>query len=349
MSVQAEEGGTSPALTITEAAGRFKAAFSAQEDKGASETEPEESPDAPEEAAEDSTASEDTEQPEQPESEEETDETEETETETPAPKLHRVKVDGEEIEVTEEELLKGYSRTSDYTRKTQQLAEARKKFEAEELPALRTEREQYAAKLVAVDQWIEANTPKEPDWDTLRQENPAEFAATWADWHQHKEQRESLKAEIAAEQQKVSAERQKQLAAYLEAERGRLLERLPEWSDAEIAKKEKAEMLAYGRELGFAAEELMGVADHRALILLRKAMLHDREQAAKSKARATVEKATSQLKTATPGSPNKRPPVSDVTRAKQRLAKTGSVEDAAAALKLMELETRLAQKKARRR
>lgn len=41
----------------------------------------------------------------------------------------KVKVDGEEIEVTQEELLRGYMRQKDYTQKTQQLAEQRRQFE----------------------------------------------------------------------------------------------------------------------------------------------------------------------------------------------------------------------------
>lgn len=42
---------------------------------------------------------------------------------------YKVKVDGEEIEVTQDELLRGYMRQKDYTQKTQQLAEQRRQFE----------------------------------------------------------------------------------------------------------------------------------------------------------------------------------------------------------------------------
>ena len=42
---------------------------------------------------------------------------------------YKVKVDGEEIEVTQEELLRGYMRQKDYTQKTQALAEQRRQFE----------------------------------------------------------------------------------------------------------------------------------------------------------------------------------------------------------------------------
>ena len=42
---------------------------------------------------------------------------------------YKVKVDGQEVEVTQEELLRGYMRQSDYTRKTQQLANQRQQIE----------------------------------------------------------------------------------------------------------------------------------------------------------------------------------------------------------------------------
>ena len=44
---------------------------------------------------------------------------------------YRVKVSGEEVEVSLDELLNGYSRTADYQKKTQSLAEQRKAVEAD--------------------------------------------------------------------------------------------------------------------------------------------------------------------------------------------------------------------------
>lgn len=58
----------------------------------------------------------------------ETDNDESQETNVEEPK-YKVKVDGEEIEVTQEELLRGYMRQKDYTQKTQALAEQRRQFE----------------------------------------------------------------------------------------------------------------------------------------------------------------------------------------------------------------------------
>merc|ERR1712224_646361 len=48
------------------------------------------------------------------------------EEESEQPQLYTIKVDGEEQEVTLEELQNGYSRQRDYTRKTQELAQQRK-------------------------------------------------------------------------------------------------------------------------------------------------------------------------------------------------------------------------------
>lgn len=62
---------------------------------------------------------------EQPQTTED-DESQETNVEEPT---YKVKVDGEEIEVTQEELLRGYMRQKDYTQKTQALAEQRRQFE----------------------------------------------------------------------------------------------------------------------------------------------------------------------------------------------------------------------------
>lgn len=60
---------------------------------------------------------------------------EESEEEQPEPEeedtnpTYTVKVDGKEVEVTQDELLRGYMRQADYTRKTQQIAEERKRLE----------------------------------------------------------------------------------------------------------------------------------------------------------------------------------------------------------------------------
>lgn len=66
-----------------------------------------------------------------------------TEVSTPS-EMFTVKVDGQDIEVSRDELLQGYSRHSDYTRKTQALAADREKFSQYEALAAALDRDPVA-------------------------------------------------------------------------------------------------------------------------------------------------------------------------------------------------------------
>ena len=86
------------------------------------------------------------------------DEEEETEEQESQPDKFVVKVNGEELEVTKDELLRGYQREADYTRKTQKLAEERRMVESE-FQQVRAEREQYATVLVQLQQKLQEMAP----------------------------------------------------------------------------------------------------------------------------------------------------------------------------------------------
>lgn len=330
-----DEGTTS--LTLSTAASRIEGLISKLEDNQDRETPPE---DVEERQAPDDSNPEDeqvdetelSEEPEESEDEEpsedepEDPETEDTPEPDPQPKTRKIKVNGEEVEVTEEELEKGYSRTADYTRKTQQLAE--------EKAAVAAERTRYVETLTKLESTLEKLAGKEPDWDQLRQEmEPDEFAATYTDWQIHKDRLAKLAAERQKVEQEAAVENQKAYEKYLEQEHQKTLAKIPEWKDAKVAKQEVEEIRQFANSLGFSDEELAGVTDHRLMALLRKGMLQER--AAKSK--PAVQRQIEKVRVVKPGSAkSNRPPVTEVTRAKQRLAKTGSVADAAAALELLD-------------
>ena len=84
-----------------------------------------------------------------------------------------VKIDGKDVAVSLDELQKGYSRTEDYTRKTQALAQERKSAQAE-LAQVRTERAQYAQLLGALQEQLQQS--QQPfDMERLREEDPIEW------------------------------------------------------------------------------------------------------------------------------------------------------------------------------
>lgn len=263
----------------------------------------------------------------QAEEESESEETEESEEQEEQPVVYHVKVDGEEIEVTLDELQKGYSRTQDYTRKTQALAEQRKEAEAE-LSQVRQERAYYAQMLQAMEQQL-AQAEAAPDWDKLYQENPNEWVRQRELWRDKQEKTQAVKAEqerlAAIEKQNMDRAKQE----YVAKEAEKLLDAIPEWKDSKRASEERTKLLDAARKAGYSESEINEIMDHRAVVVLRKAALYDELMGKKSTIKPVPSKGP---KTSKPGSAGSQPSKqSEAKQAQSRLAKTGSMKDAAAA------------------
>lgn len=261
---------------------------------------------------------------EQLESEEDTQEDEK-------PKVFTVKIDGKEVEVTLDELQKGYSRTQDYTRKTQQVAEMRKQTEAQ-LQAIRAEREQYAQLLGALSEQVKAAAEPQIDWDRLYQEDPIEYVRQREVMRENREKAAAIQAEQQRLAEIAQQEQIKQLQAHKAKESQALLEAIPSWKDPAKAKAEKAMLVEFGQKMGFTPQELGNIYDHRVVLALRKAALYDQMQAKRQGIKPVTNNGP---KPAKPGAAGRVSQMSDAARAKQRLAKTGRVDDAASAIELM--------------
>jgi hypothetical protein len=321
--------GTSGSLTLHEAASVFEGLLSEEENGESTETQNDE--DQPEQVESQEEESENTEDADETEGED-GEEQEESEEQPRTSKSRRIKIDGEDVEVTDEELEKGYSRTADYTRKTQALAAERKAFQEQELPAVRAERQKLVERLAKVEETYKALVPSEPDWDRLRAEHPKEFADTWAAWQQYQSRLAGISKEKSEVQKQIDEDNARQFSEAVKVEHERLLEAVPSWKDEKIAQKEKADMVEFALKSGFTEEQLKSTSDHKVLVLLRKAMLFDRAQ----KAKPAVQQTINRVKTATPGPSSKgKAKVSESTRALQRLAKTGRREDVQAAFEKM--------------
>lgn len=191
------------------------------------------------------------------------------------PELHTVRVDGEELEVTYDELLAGYSRQADYTRKTQALSEERKAL-GEEKSQTAERRQEYARRLELVAQTLEEMTPEEPDWQALQKEDPQKYLLMRDQWSQLQERQR----QVAAERQRVAKEQQEELERqyqeYLNGQLSRLQEVIPEWKDEQKRKAELSELKSYAIDrAGLSLEEVNQLSDHRLLVALRKAKLYD--------------------------------------------------------------------------
>lgn len=267
-------------------------------------------------------------------SDEESEVAEDSDDETPQqPQKFKVKVNDREEEVTLEEALAGYSRTQDYTRKTQLTAEE-KKLALAEKQAASVERQRVHAIANQLESTL-SGLVTEPDWDKLRTEDPNLFAQVHAQWQLHKDRLAEISNLRREQEEQLANEAREQFNQHVIAEREKLHEVIPAWKNPDVGKKERGELLEYARDLGFSDSELGDVIDHRAIVALRKAMLYDRAEKAKSLVKQEVQKKIEKVKVAAPGSANsKRPKTTELTRRKQRLAKTGTVKDATSAIEL---------------
>jgi hypothetical protein len=220
----------------------------------------------------------------------------------------KVKIRGEDVDVPVSDLIGGYSRTQDYSRKTQELAEERRAL-ADEFTEVRTSQQEYMQRLAMADRLLEqTGTPEQVN--QIRQE----FAR--------------VTQEAARQDITVQAET-------LAAEADLLISKIPAWQeDRSVASAERDTMLNYAVEQGYTPEMLEQITDHRALLLLYKAMKYDEIGSARDVVRGKIKKA----KMLKPGhrASDKSLVKAQSKKAKQqsraRLRATGSKDDAHAAL-----------------
>lgn len=239
---------------------------------------------------------------------------------------YKVKAAGEEIEVDEDELIKGYQRSKDYTKKSQEVAEQRKAIEAEraKLSQVEQERQAYAQRLQAIDQFLSKQLQGE-NLESLKETDPIGYAVKVAE----RTEKEKQLAVIRAEQQRIAqvqqAEQQQKLQAHLQSEAQKLVDVIPEFG-TEKGQDLKRQIREYALNIGYSEQDLANLYDHRAVLALYKAMKFEKLQQAKPDAMKRVQEAPKVLKAGTSTPPTK----SDADKkAMQRLRESGKVRDAA--------------------
>ena len=241
------------------------------------------------------------------------------------PQTFTVKVDGQEVEVTQEELVNGYSRQQDYTRKTQELAQQRKTIEQQQAELAQRDAI-YSQLLPKMEAQLKGELANEPDWNALYEDDPVGYVREKQLWDEKKEKLSAVAAEQQRLQQEALVKQQEQLKQYVEYGNQKLLEIIPEWQNPEVAAKEKLAIGEYAvNTLGYTPEEIQQVYDYRALLGLRNAWLNSKTVEATKK--KPTQKAPARV--ARPGTTNRPKTAAPVKKAKQRLAKTGKIQDAA--------------------
>jgi len=253
------------------------------------------------------------------------DDTQEEVSETPS--TYTIKVDGKDVEVTLDELQAGYSRQADYTRKSQVLAEQRKKAE-EELAATQQERQRYVSQLEQFTAQADSKLDelKSTDWTKLKEEDPTEYMLKRDQYRELQENKRTVEEEQKNLQYKSQQEQQAKWQEELVRQQEIMAQRLPEWNDPNKGAKLKQDIKSFALKTGFSEQEVDSLIDARSVDVLHKAMLYDNLLAAK----ISNKKAKVVPKVTRPGSPPTKGEISSdkVKAQRARLKKTGRVKDA---------------------
>jgi len=186
---------------------------------------------------------------------------------------YEVMVDGEPVEMSLGEAVRGYIRQQTFHRRLTALAEEATAVKAERT-ALSADRQKVAQQLDDLAKEMEAVMPPEPNWDELYSKNPQNA-------RQLQKQYEDLRKKItdyrAKRDNALKEHREKSIAEFnaLADTEFRKFASACRWRDQQAAEKDLTMMREAGKRHGFTDQEIDSTIDSRMLMVLRKAALYD--------------------------------------------------------------------------
>lgn len=241
--------------------------------------------------------------------------------------LITVKVNGQELQVKQSELIANYQKDSAAAQKFEEAAQLRKQAESETAQA-RKERQEYTEKLGQFAQQLEFLQSQPVDWQALLENDPSEYLKQRHIFDQRQIQLNQAKAAEAHLKQQSQVEAEHQYRNYLKTEEEALLSKVPEWKDATKAQAERTAIAHYLTSTGFHEEQINRISDHRVVLMARKAMQFD--QLMSKATTATKKVAPLPAKVERPGNGDATKP-DGRSEAMKRLQRSGKIEDAARA------------------
>ena len=240
----------------------------------------------------------------------------------------RTKVDGEVATVPLSKLREGYQLRQHFTRQQEQFLEERRQWEASK----QQEAQQLQQQATLADQVLshEEEQLKQAytrDWQALRQEDPAEYAAQVAEYNQKlsdiRQRRDQLVQTMQQQQQEMQQRFQQAMA--VEAQR---LAEATGWTDPQKFQENGQRLRRYLLEkVGFDDAQVNAIQDHRAFLVAEKARRFDELMAKVNTSRKQVKEAHPMPAggAAQPRGGKRK----QLNQAQSRLAKDGSLESAA--------------------
>lgn len=244
----------------------------------------------------------------------------------------RVKVDGVSQIVTMKDLRDNYQINSAADKRLEEAKAKQKAFqeESENSRKLLNEQMGIAARMIEKAEKALSKDESAVDWNKLRQDDPAEYAAKKEEFKERREElkaaREEARNEFLDAQKKLDQQNQQKLNEVIGVEQKMLLEKIPEWQDQKVAVKEGEDLVNYLLAEGITGEEVKNMFDHRAFVIARKAMLWDNMKKNSDAAKKKVNKAPKTIKPGAAKPPGERES-KQVQALKAKYKKSGKLED----------------------
>lgn len=237
---------------------------------------------------------------------------------------YEVTVDGQTMEVSLNEALRGYVREQTFHQRMSKVAEARQAVEQEASGVVQS-RQAYAQKLEYLQRVLNTLTPPQPDWDR-------EFAQDPRGAHEKQKAYASIYGQIQWAADEMQREQAQHVQEYDRNAQKYAVDQFTQFvvdaniRDEQALQSEMSQMRAYGKLRGFQEGELATVYDKRMLLVLRDAALY--HQSTKDRPKPVVPGKGRSL------APGVATPIGNATRrsldeAMTKLAKTGRTDDAA--------------------
>jgi hypothetical protein len=253
--------------------------------------------------------------------------------------LYKLTVNGQEVEVTLDELRKGYSRQQDYTQKTEKLSQDRKTVDqlkndfTRQSEEAKIKRDQYEKQLQVLSEQLKASE-KKVDLDKLYENDPAEYVRVKAEQDRQKE----LLNSAIQEKERIQAEKQEEYnrtySNYLEQQRELLSKKLPIYADKDKGPEFVKNLTNFAKEIGYSDQEISQLVDHRAVMMLANAYRYDKLKKANLKNKK-VTKVSKVISSSSPKVQDDSDVVKRMNSKKATLKKTGKVADAVSILEQM--------------
>ena len=241
------------------------------------------------------------------------------------PERYTVKVNGEESQVTLEDLKQGYSGQKYVQQGMQEVAAAKKEAEAV-YTALNNERQQMAELYQQLQNGGFAPEPIKPtkaEFDA----DPIGYMQKNLEYEEQKANYDRQMAQLAQASQQNSVAQQNAKQAYLQEQMQILHKEIPDFADSTKASKLREQLVNTGKsQYGYTTEEISQISDYRAIKVLHDAMKYQDIISGKSKAKVKTKSATPVVK---PGAKKIATPNAKIrSRQKAKLRESGSIDDA---------------------